>query len=136
MRRQIQITFPLRIGEPPRGWNNALLALTEMVADEASSGVPHIVWGEGSFTSDVTITFSAPVEFPPGWDHVLVDLVDMICEAYEKKNPSRVMWPGGYGSRPRWVAGDIEGFDDDVYVVEVCEREASEKELARRRADA
>lgn len=132
MRRQILITFPVRV-EPPKGWNNALLALTEMVADEASSGVPNIVWGTSDYSSDVTITFGALVEFPPGWEHVLVDLVDMVCEAYEQANPTRTMWPAGTGSRPRWRSGDIEGFDDDVFMIEVYEREAHEKELERRK---
>ena len=81
----------------------------------------------------IEIVFPVGVELPPGWERVLDALVDMVCEAYEQQNPTRVMWPAGQGSKPIWREPQEPDWDDSVYFIDVAEREAYPKELERRR---
>ena len=83
--------------------------------------------------SKIEIEFPVPVEFPPGFIHVLTDLVDMVCEKYEAENPTRVMWPAGIGDKPIWNEPEEPTFDSSILHIEVCEREAHPKEIARRK---
>lgn len=89
--------------------------------------------------SRIEISFPVPVELPDGWERVLMAMVDMTCNNYQKANPDRVMWPAGVGSKPRWSQADAaflgqapdpaapEGgeptFDDSVLVIDCAERE-------------
>lgn len=80
----------------------------------------------------IEITFPCAVECPPGWGQTLEALVGMVCRHYEETHPTRSMWPAGVGAKPRLEMGEIRSFSDSIFVIEVAEREASEKELARR----
>lgn len=80
----------------------------------------------------VEISFPVGVDLPPGWDRALDALIGMVCEAYEEQHPDRVMWPAGQGSKPLWREPMEPEFDDSVYFIEVAEREAYPKEIARR----
>lgn len=97
----------------------------------------------------IEISFPVPVELPLGFDRVVDALVNMVCKYYEQENPTRVMWPAGHGSKPNFSQVDAlvlgkdvnpnapktgePTWDDDVYHIDVAEREAYEKELQRRR---
>lgn len=80
----------------------------------------------------IEITFPFPVEFPEGWDRALSGLVDMVCMKYEREHPDHVMWPAGHGSKPIWREPEEPLFDDNVFQIEVAEREMSQKEKDRR----
>ena len=87
--------------------------------------------------STIEIHFPVAVELPDGWEQALGSLIDMVCNKYENENPKRVMWVGGQGSRPKfnWMVVDDEHpqeFDNEVYSIQVVEREASERELERK----
>lgn len=88
-----------------------------------------------SKTKTIEISFPIPVNFPPGFERALDALINMICEAYERENPTRVMWPAGCGCKPIWMGMNEPEFDDSTFVIEVAEREATEKELKRRRTN-
>ena len=60
----------------------------------------------------IEISFAEPVELPPGFDHALSTFINLVCERYQEQNPTRVMWPAEHGSRPKWSAGEIAGFDN------------------------
>lgn len=87
----------------------------------------------------IEIDFPCMVELPEGFEQTLSSLVGMVCKAYEKENPTRVMWPSGHGFKPTYIpmtrAEEEERgmeFDETVYHIGVCEREAHEKEMVRR----
>lgn len=93
----------------------------------------------------IVISFKVPVDFPPGFEQALEGLVNMVCEAYEKQNPTRVMWPFGRGQMPTrefftqdWDAPLKDGeprpkmFHADIFQIEVSEREAYDKDLEKR----
>jgi hypothetical protein len=80
----------------------------------------------------IEVIFPVPVDLPAGWERVLDGLVEMVCEMYEAENPDRTMWPAGMGSKPIWREPEEPNFDDNVYCVEVAEREAYPKEIERR----
>lgn len=84
----------------------------------------------------IEVQFPKGVDFPPGFERALDGLVGMICEAYEKANPYRVMWPSGRGGRPNMMAihtDDHENmFDSRVWHIGVSEREASPRDLQNR----
>ena len=82
--------------------------------------------------SKIEIIFPVPVEFPPGFEQTLDCLINMVCKNYELNNPTRVMWPGGMGDKPTWNEPEEPTFDSSVYCIEVSERKAHPKELARR----
>lgn len=87
----------------------------------------------------IEISFPVPVEIPAGWDQALDALVNMVCKAYEAQNPTRVMWPAGNGSKPKFSQADAvflgktpdpnapesgePTWDDSVYEISVSERE-------------
>lgn len=93
----------------------------------------------------INITFPVGIEPPPGFMQTLDALVNMVCEAYEKENPHRVMWPAGsgfpYDVRGRHIeslalmgddaVGEAET-DWSIYAIDVKEREAREKDLKKR----
>jgi hypothetical protein len=83
----------------------------------------------------IEINFPVPVEFPDGWEQTLDTLVNMICEKYENEHPERTMWPAGHGSKMLtnpYYTDDLK-FDESVYSIDVAEREASEREIERRK---
>lgn len=91
----------------------------------------------------IEITFPVPVEAPDGFFDVLGAMVDMICKKYEADNPTRVMWPAGFGSKPTFSdhdaaflgikqtasgddvpkKGEEPTFDDSIYQISVSERD-------------
>lgn len=87
----------------------------------------------------IEISFGAAVALPDGWERALDGLIGMVCEQYQRENPTRVMWPAGAGSKPQWSQADAaflgvaatsdapaDGeptFDDSVYFVDCAERE-------------
>lgn len=71
----------------------------------------------------IEVSFPCPVELPDGWERTLDSLLDMVCKAYEKENPERVMWPAGSGAKPIWREPEEPEFDPSVYFVEMAERE-------------
>lgn len=89
--------------------------------------------------TSIEISFGAAVTLPDGWERALDGLIGMVCEQYQRENPTRVMWPAGAGSKPRWSQRDAaflgvaaasdapaDGdptFDDSVYFVDCAERE-------------
>ena len=80
----------------------------------------------------VEVDFPVPVELPLGWEQALDALVGMVCKQYEAEHPTQSMWPAGYGSKPLWREPKEPEFDESVFYIQVAEREASERELARR----
>lgn len=80
----------------------------------------------------VEVDFPVAVELPPGWEQALDALVNMICEQYETEHPMQTMWPAGYGAKPQWREPEEPSFDTSILFIQVAEREANFKELARR----
>lgn len=80
---------------------------------------------------NISISFPCEVELTDEMQHELVQIADKICNAYEAKNPSRVMWPFGIGSRILSMpmtkeeedAGAKIEFDDATFAVDCSERE-------------
>ena len=56
--------------------------------------------------TSIEISFGAAVTLPDGWERALDGLIGMVCEQYQRENPTRVMWPAGAGSKPRWSQRD------------------------------
>jgi len=88
----------------------------------------------------IEIDFPVPVELPDGFEQTLSSLVGMVCKAYQKENPTRTMWAAGHGFKPTFIPmtrkeEEERGpeFDGTIYHIEVCEQEASEKEMVRRK---
>jgi len=81
----------------------------------------------------IEIPFPVFVELPPGFEQTLDALVGMVCKAYEKENPDRVMWPAGIGAKPIWREPEEPQFDSSILEISVEEREASEREINRRK---
>lgn len=83
----------------------------------------------------IEVTFPAPVDMPDDFQQRLVELVGEVCKAYEAKNPGRVMWPFGVGSKITYMpmtreeeeAGRGMEFDDDTLSIECAERERYHK---------
>jgi hypothetical protein len=71
----------------------------------------------------IEINFPVPVEFPDGFEQALSALIGMICEKYERENPTKVMWTAGHGNKPIWNEPKEPEFDDSVYCIDVAERE-------------
>lgn len=80
----------------------------------------------------IEISFPVSVELPPGFERVLIDLVDMVCQSYVRDHPTRTMWPAGVGAKPLWREPEEPEFDAETFQIECAEREASEKDLERR----
>lgn len=84
-------------------------------------------------TSAIEITFAAPVNLSAEYQQRLVELIDEICNEYERDNPDRVMWPAGVGQKmltnPFMVDDDHPmQFDETTFSVECFERELFEGE--------
>jgi len=73
--------------------------------------------------SQITISFGEPVNLPDGFERALDGFIGMVCEQYQRENPTRVMWPSGHGHQPQWRGGEIVGFDSSTYSIECTERE-------------
>jgi len=83
----------------------------------------------------IEIDFPVPVNLPPGFEQVLSSVVGLVCRQYEKKNPERVMWAAGHGSKPTYIPLTEEDekergmeFDDNIYYIEVAERQKYKNE--------
>ena len=71
----------------------------------------------------IEINFPVEIELPDGFEQALSSLIGMVCKQYERKNPTRVMWTAGHGSKPIRDEAHEPTFDDSVYVITVAERE-------------
>ena len=78
---------------------------------------------EVSKVSQITISFGEPVNLPDGFERALDGFIGMVCEQYQRENPTRVMWPSGHGHQPQWRGGEIVGFDLSTYSIECTERD-------------
>lgn len=89
--------------------------------------------------TSIEICFDAAVTLPDGFERALDGLIGMVCEQYQRENPTRVMWPAGSGGKPQWSQADAAflgattgagapasgepTFDASVYFVDCAERE-------------
>jgi hypothetical protein len=79
----------------------------------------------------IEISFPVDVEVPDSFYCALNELVGIVCNEYEKMHPDRVMWPFGQGFKITYMpmtkaeedAGKHIEFDEDIYAIEVSERE-------------
>lgn len=87
----------------------------------------------------IEIEFDADVNFPDGFERALSSLVSMVCEQYQRENPTRVMWAAEHGSKPLWSQADAvflgrkpgpnapangePSFNDSVFMICCAERE-------------
>ena len=79
-------------------------------------------------TVKIEISFACPGNFPDGWERALDGLIGIVCEQYQRENPTMVMWPAGFGSKMLtnpMAMGDDEKmeFDDSCYSIECAARE-------------
>lgn len=74
-------------------------------------------------THKIEIVFPVGIDFPDGFEQALDSLINMVCEQYQRENPTQVMWTSGHGSMPIWNEPHEPTFDDSVYQIEVAERE-------------
>lgn len=88
----------------------------------------------------IEITFPVDVTLTPDHHRRINMILNELCEEYKLAHPDRVMWPAGFGSKPRWSRADLRfmgkpddpsapeagepSFDDATYSIEVSEREA------------
>ncbi len=73
--------------------------------------------------SVVELVFPVPVELSHSFICALTRLLDGVCEEYKLANPTRTMWPAGFGSKPLWREPEEPDFDDSVFQIEMAERE-------------
>jgi hypothetical protein len=77
--------------------------------------------------SKIEVSFPVPVIMPAKSHQKIADCIDNICKLYEIQNPTRVMWPFGFGSKPKYIWEAIDDgeqvYDDSVFYIEVAERE-------------
>jgi hypothetical protein len=82
-------------------------------------------------TYRIEINFPKKVYVADSKFQSLVEIVTAICNEYESKNPGRVMWAAGMGSkitympmtREEELAGKHMEFADDTLAIDCCERE-------------
>lgn len=74
-------------------------------------------------TTRIEIDFPLAVEFPPGFENKLIELISSVTRYYEREHPDRVMWAAGMGDRPSGMWSDNLTFDSTIYSIEVAERE-------------
>ena len=82
-------------------------------------------------TVSISVSFPVPVHLSREHQGRLIDLIDEICRAYEKRHPDRTMWAAGMGgaitSMPITKEDEENGvpleFDMSVFAIECCERE-------------
>jgi hypothetical protein len=79
-------------------------------------------------TRKIEINFPVPVELPPGFEQALDGLIHLVTERYRCDFPNRTMWPAGHGCKPN---PGYTSFEQDIYVVDVVEREKTHKERKR-----
>lgn len=72
----------------------------------------------------IQVNFPVPVELPPGFEHTLVCLIDMVCGAYEVANPGRTMWPITVGTDVTVDCPDESKIGNAVFQIGVAERKA------------
>jgi len=87
----------------------------------------------------IEISFPVGVELTNKDMQALDRLLTRVCDRYEEANPKRVMWPFGQGSKmlknPLMLSDDEPiPFDDNVYAVEMAERERYDTEPDFKRA--
>lgn len=80
----------------------------------------------------IEINFPVEVELPSGWDKALSALVNIVCQRYMEDNPMRTMWPAGHGAKILWNEPHEPDHDSSVYCIDVAEKSASAKDIARR----
>jgi hypothetical protein len=85
-------------------------------------------------TLRILIDFPVPVKVSREAHRVITHGVEMICTAWERENPGRVMWPAGFGAliTSNIYASDDLKFDESVEHIECATREAYPKEMSQR----
>lgn len=78
---------------------------------------------EDNKITSIQINFPCGVELPEGFEQALVESVGAVCKAWEKQNPTMVMWPAGIGAKPIWDEPNEPTFDDSVLQIDVTARE-------------
>ncbi|MFB5646021.1 MAG: hypothetical protein ACE5R3_05415 [Nitrosopumilaceae archaeon] len=72
----------------------------------------------------IEIDFPVAVELPNGFGKKLFDLIGKdICDLYEKQNPSKSLWPSGYGQKPMWREPLEPEFDESILHIQVSIKE-------------
>lgn len=115
--RRVEVSFPDPV---PRIVLNAMAELCRI----AGIGTVTVAGDDIGGLSLFAYEWPAPVELPDGLLHALDMLAGIACDLWERKNPTMVMWPAGYGCKPtRYEMGAPVEFDDDCYVIECYARE-------------
>jgi hypothetical protein len=108
--QNIEIEFGT-IVEIPNAWTSTLIRSLGL-ANENRDYMVHVGGGSEepdgrvNRTSVVKATSPTGFDFPPGFERLLDSLVGVLCEAYNKANPTLYMWPSGCGSKPLWSIAD------------------------------
>ncbi len=115
--RRIEVTFPTRV---PAAAFEAMASLCRLGGFCSVTGNV----GGDCRASWFAAAFTEPVALPDGLLHALDLVTGIACEAWERENPTMVMWPAGHGCKPtRYDMGAPVEFDDDCYVIECYARE-------------
>lgn len=115
--RRIEISFPAPV---PRIVVHAMTGLCRIPA----LGATTVDGDDRGGLSRFAYTWLVPVELPDGLLHALDMVTGIACDAWERLNPTMVMWPAGHGCKPtRYEMGAPVEFDDDCYVIECYARE-------------
>lgn len=75
----------------------------------------------------IEIVFPVPVELSNNFIRALASLLDGLCEEYKLANPTRTMWPAGFGSKPLWREPEEPDFEDSVFQISMAERESYDR---------
>ncbi len=81
----------------------------------------------------INVTFPLPVEMPEAAHRALHDAVEIMCAAYERAHPDRVMWAAGEGGTPPpgFFFDEPKGeWDMSALNIEVAERERYDTDRA------
>ena len=115
---RVEINFPTRV---PAAAFDALGALCGLAG---SCNVTSDIDGDGTASWFAADYYLGPVDLPEGLGHALDLVTGIACDAWERENPTMVMWPAEYGCKPtRYDQGAPVEFDDAVYVIGCYARE-------------
>ena len=81
--------------------------------------------------SRLEVIFALPVELSSEERQSLDRFVGRICDRHTPEG--WVHWPSGYGSAPIWREPEEPDWDDEVYRITTCAREAYPSEIERDR---
>ncbi len=85
----------------------------------------------GEMISSIEILFQLPVELTDEECQSLGRFVGRICDRH--KPTGWCYWPSGHGYRPIWREPEEPLWDDSVYQISTCAREAWPEEIERDR---